>query len=43
MDEDKREIFGMEIIEKGMVFSAIQYAVLKFTYYQCFAHAQLKL
>ena len=26
-----------------MVFAATQYAMLKFTYHQCFAHAQLKL
>ena len=43
MDEDKKEIFGMEIVKKGLVFSAIQYTVLKFTYHRCFAHAQLKL
>ena len=43
MDEDKKENFIMEIVKKGLVFAAIQYAVLKFTYQQCFAHAQLKL
>ena len=43
MDEDKKEIFRMEIVQKDLVFSAIQYAVLKFTYHGCFAHAQLKL
>ena len=31
MDEDKKDIFRMEIVKKGLVFSVIQYAVLKFT------------
>ena len=43
MDEDKKENFRMEIVKKGLVFAAIQYAVLKFTYHQCLAYAQLKL
>ena len=43
MDKDKKEIFRMEIVKKGFIFSAIQYAMLKFTYHWCFAHAQLKL
>ena len=43
MDEDKKEIFRLEIVQKGLVFAAIQYVVLKFTYQRCFAHAQLKL
>ena len=30
MDEDKKEVFRMEIVKKGLVFSTIQYAVLKF-------------
>ena len=43
MDEDRKEIFETEIVKKGLIFSTIQYAVLKFTYHQCFTHAQLKL
>ena len=43
MDEDKKENFRMKIVKKGLVFAAIQYAVLKYTYHRCFAHAQLKL
>ena len=43
MDEDKKEIFRMEINKKGLVFTAILYTVLKFTYHRCFAHVQLKL
>ena len=43
MDEDKTEIFRMEMVKKDLVSSAIQYALLKFTYRRCFAHAQLKL
>ena len=43
MDEDKKENFRMEIAKKGLVFAAIQYAVLKFTYDRCLAYAQLKL
>ena len=35
MDEDKREKFRMEIVKKGLVFAAIQYDVLKFTWYRC--------
>ena len=33
MDEDKKEKFRMEIVKKDLVFAAIQYAVLKFTYH----------
>ena len=33
MDEDKKENFRMEIVKKGLVFEAIQYAVLKLTYH----------
>ena len=33
----------MEVVKKGLVFAAIRYAVLKFTYHWCFVHAQLKL
>ena len=43
MDKNKKEIFRMDIVKKGLVFAVIQYAVLKFTYHRCFAHAQLKL
>ena len=43
MDEDKNEKFRMEIVKKGLVFAAIQYAMLKFTYHWYFAHTQLKL
>ena len=43
MDEDTKENFRMELVEKGLVVAAIQYAVSKFTYHRCFAHAQLKL
>ena len=39
MDEDKKEIFRMEIVKKGLIFSVIQYAVLKFIYHRCFAYA----
>ena len=35
MDEDKREKFRMEIVKEGLVFAAIQYDVLKFTWYRC--------
>ena len=31
IDEDKKENFRMEVVKKGLVFSAIRYAVLKFT------------
>ena len=34
MDEDKKEEnFRMEIVKKSLVFAAIQYTVLKFTYH----------
>ena len=33
MDEDKKENFTIEIIKKGLVFAAVQCAVLKFTYH----------
>ena len=33
MDKDKKENFRMETVKKGLVFEAIQYAVLKYTYY----------
>ena len=33
MDEDQKEKFRMKIIKKGLVFAAIQYAVLNFTYH----------
>ena len=33
MDEDKKERFRIEIVKKGLVLAAIQYAVLKFTYH----------
>ena len=35
MGEDKREKFTMEIVKKGLVFAAIQYDLLKFTWYRC--------
>ena len=41
--EDKKENINMKIVKKGLVLAGIQYAVLKFTNHQCFAHAQLKL
>ena len=41
MGEDKKENFRMEIVKKTW-FHRVQYTV-KFTYHQCFAHAQLKL
>ena len=31
MDEHKKENFWIEIVQKGLVFAAIQYAVLEFT------------
>ena len=40
MDEGKKENFRMEIVQKGLVFAAIQFPVLMFTYHWCFAHAQ---
>ena len=40
---DKKGIFEMKIVKKGLVFVAVQYGVLKLTYYQCLAHAKLKL
>ena len=44
MDEDKKENFRIEIVKtKVWIFTVIQYAVLKFSYHWCFAHAQLKL
>ena len=43
MDEDKEENFWMEIVKKDLIFAAIQYAVMKFSYYSYYAHAQLKL
>ena len=43
MDEDKKGIFRMDIVKKGLGFAVIQYVVLKFTYHRCFAQAQLKL
>ena len=43
MEEDKKENFRMEMVKKGLVFAAMQYAVLKFTDHRCLAHAQLKL
>ena len=43
MDEDKKENFRIEIVKKSLVVAAVQYAVLKFTYHQFFAHALLKL
>ena len=43
MNEDKKENFRMEIVKKGLVFAAIQYAVLTFIYHGCFADVQLKL
>ena len=43
IDEDRKENFRMEVVKKGLVFAAIRYAILKFTYHWCFAHAQLKL
>ena len=33
IDEDKKENFRMEVVKKGLVFAAIRYAVLKFTYH----------
>ena len=33
MDEDKKENFRMEIVKKGLVFTSIQCAVLKFIYH----------
>ena len=33
MDKDKKENFRMEIVKKGLVFAAIQYAMLKITYH----------
>ena len=43
MDEDKKVNFRIEIVEKSLVFTAIQYALLQFTFPTYFAHAQLKL
>ena len=43
VDEDKKENFRMKTVKKGLVFAMIQYAMLKFTYHQCFARVQLKL
>ena len=43
MDEDKKENFKTEIVKRGLAFTAIQYAVLKFTYHRFFANVQLKL
>ena len=43
MDEDKKKNFRMKIVKKGLVFAAIHYVVLKYTYHRCFAHAELKL
>ena len=31
MDEGKKENFRMKIVQKGLVFAAIQFAVLMFT------------
>ena len=38
MDDVNKENFKMVIVKKGLVFARIQYeyAVLKFTYHQCF-------
>ena len=33
IDEDKKEHFRMEVVKKGLVFAAIRYGVLKFTYH----------
>ena len=33
MDEDKKKNFRMELVKKGLIFAATQYAVLKFTYH----------
>ena len=33
MDEDKKENFRMEIVQKDLVFTAIQHVELKFTYH----------
>ena len=33
IDEDKKENFRMEVVKKDLVFAAIRYAVLKFTYH----------
>ena len=33
IDEDKKENFRMEVVKKDLVFTAIRYAVLKFTYH----------
>ena len=43
MDEDKKKNFRMELVKKGLIFAATQYAVLKFTHHWCFVHVQLKL
>ena len=33
VDEDKKENFRIEVVKQGLVFAAIRYAVLKFTYH----------
>ena len=33
MDEDKKENFRTKIVKKDLVFAAIQFATLKFTYH----------
>ena len=38
IDEDKKENFRMEVVKKGLVFAAIYYGVLKFTYHRWFAY-----
>ena len=39
IDEDKQENFRLEVVRKGLVFAAIRYAVLKFTYHLCLSCA----
>ena len=40
MDKDKKENFRMGKVKMAWFSQLTQYAMLKFTYHQCFAHAQ---